>query len=87
MPQFSPEGVPIYAEWKPEALDAMFSQFKMLDPAKTGLDRSKLRLFYPYLGWNDIQKGLDALISSNRVKQSLTYVDGKPLEVFVWEGQ
>lgn len=88
MPQaFTPTGQPVYADWTQPAIDALFAQFKMIDPAKTGLDRSKLRLFYPYMGWNDIQKGLDALIAAGRLEHSMTYVDGRALETFLWKGQ
>ena len=53
--------------------------------SKEGFDRSKLRVFYPYLGWNDIQKGLDALIASGRAEQSITHINGRPVEMFTWK--
>lgn len=87
MPTFTPDGVPVYAEWPQEAKDALYAQFKMLDPQKEGLDRSKLRVFYPYLGWNDIQKGLEGLIADGKVQSSIgTLSSGKPVELFTWKG-
>ena len=86
MPTFTADGVPQYSDWKPEATGALFDQLKMLDPAKVGVNRSQLRTFYPYLGWNDLEKGLNSLIASGRADRTVTTVNGKPLEVFVWKG-
>lgn len=80
-----PDGVPVYTEWKPEAVDELYAQIKMLDADQKGVDRSKLRVFYTQMGWNDIQKGLDALISSGRAEASTTHENGRPVEVFTWK--
>ena len=82
---FDADGNPSYPEWPAEAVTALHDQFKMLDAGQEGIDRSKLRVFYPYLGWNDIQKGLDALVSSGRAEQSITHVNGRAVEVFTWK--
>jgi len=79
---FDANGTPVYPEWSTEAQTALFEQFGMLDPDGQGLDRSKLRVFYPYMGWNDLQKGLDALIASGRLVSSIAHVGGRPVEIF-----
>lgn len=83
---YTETGEPIYAEWTQEMKDALHANFKFLDKEQEGLDRSKLRLFYPMLGWNDVQKGLDALIADGRLVSSLVPNGPTSVEVFTWKG-
>lgn len=85
MPTFDADGNPVYAEWTSAMKDALHANFKVIDPNGAGADRSKLRLFYPMLGWNDIQKGVDALKADGRLTVKMLYVNGNPVEAFVWK--
>lgn len=80
------QGSPAYAEWDAEAQNALHSQLKMLDPNQEGVTRPQLRVFYPYLGWNDIQKGIDALKGAGKLKSVLRQPPGAKVafEYFVW---
>lgn len=86
MPEFTPDGTPVYAEWTKEMKDALHANFKILDSKQEGLDRSKLRAFYPMLGWNDVQKGIDALIADERLQSRMVIVGTRSVEAFVWKG-
>jgi len=83
---YTESGEPIYAEWTTEMKNALYANFKFLDADGKGLDRSKLRAFYPILGWNDVQKGLDALIADGRLESRLVTVGGRSVETFFWKG-
>jgi len=84
---FTELGEPIYAEWTDEMKDALYANFKFLDKDAKGLDRSKLRVFYPMLGWNDVQKGLDALVADGRLAIEIRPLNSKVnVETFVWKG-
>lgn len=86
MPSFTEDGTPVYAEWTTEMKNALFANFKVLDASKEGLDRSKLRAFYPMLGWNDVQKGLEALVADGRLEVGKNLVGTRVVEVFTWKG-
>lgn len=86
MPEFTADGTPVYAEWTTEMKNALHSNFQILDADAQGLDRSKLRAFYPMLGWNDVQKGIDALIADGRLESRMALVGSRQVEVFVWKG-
>lgn len=86
MPSFTEDGTPVYEEWTAEMKDALYANFKFLDATGAGLDRSKLRAFYPMLGWNDIQKGLDALIADGRLQSRMGVIGSRQVELFVWKG-
>lgn len=84
---FDQDGNPTYTPWTSEMKDAMYANFKLLDAAQAGLDRSKLRLFYPMIGWNDLQVGIDALIADGRLESKIIPVNGTtPIEHFIWKG-
>lgn len=57
-----------YPEWDEEAQNALISGIKMLDVEGNGVGRQQLRAIFPFMGWNDIQKGLDAVLASGKVK-------------------
>lgn len=80
------EGSPVYAEWSAEAQTALHSQLRMLDPQQEGVTRPQLRVFYPYMGWNDIQKGIDALKAAGKVQSVVRQPKGAKVafEYFVW---
>lgn len=86
MPTFTEDGTPVYAEWTQEMKDALAANFAFLDKEGKGLDRAKLRMFYPMLGWNDIQKGLDALIADGKLESKLVTVGTRPVETFFLKG-
>lgn len=87
MPTFDANGNPVYADWSQEALDALYQQFQMMDTAREGLSRPKLRVFYEQLGWNDIQKGIDALVAAGKLESFTgTLPTGRPVELFRWKG-
>jgi hypothetical protein len=83
------EGEPIYAEWSVEAQNALHSQLKMIDPQQEGITRPQLRTFYPYMGWNDIQKGIEALKASGKLQSVISKPTGAKVafEYFVWKGE
>lgn len=83
---YTDTGEPIYAEWTQEMKDALYANFKFLDTKREGLDRSKLRMFYPMLGWNDIQKGLEALIADGRLESRVVPIGQGSAEAFFWKG-
>lgn len=84
---FDADGNPSYTPWTDEMKDAMYANFKVLDAAGEGLDRSKLRLFYPMIGWNDLQVGIDALIADGRLESKIIAINGTtPVEHFIWKG-
>lgn len=83
---FTEDGTPVYTPWTQEMKDALYANFKIIDSQQQGVDRSKLRLFYPMLGWNDIQMGLDALVADGRLQATQALVGTRPVEVFIWKG-
>lgn len=85
MPTFDENGNPVYAEWTPEMKNSLHSNLKFIDPDKQGVDRSKLRLFLPKVGWNDIQKGIDGLIADGRLESVMVSHGNAVVESFVWK--
>jgi hypothetical protein len=84
MPSFDEQGNPVYQEWTQEMKDALVTSMTAIPTDDLGgVDRAKLRVFYPMLGWNDLQKGIDALIADGRLESKITSVGGRPVEVFV----
>lgn len=79
------EGNPVYADWPAEQTEQLYGNLKAFDPDQNGLDRSALRFFYRKLGWNDIQKGIDALVASGRLESKVVPMGSTQAEVFVWK--
>lgn len=76
MPKFS-EALP---DATAEQQVLLLNQLKMIDPEKEGVDASRLRTFYPKLGWNSILQVLYACVDAGTVKKRR---DGR-LDVYTW---
>ena len=86
MPTFDENGVPQYADWSADEQASLLANFKALDPDRNGVNRTQLRAFYTHIGWNDFQKGIDALVASGQVESKIGYLAGRPVEVYTWKG-
>lgn len=73
---YDENGNPQYDDWTQEAQDALASQFDLLDAQGQGVTVEKLRAFYPFMGWNDLQKGLDALVASGKLTEKKIVPNG-----------
>lgn len=70
-----------YPEWPVEAVDALVQGMSILDMNKKGVGRHQLRALYPSIGWNDLQKGLDAALAAGKITSKKIRVDGAKVAV------
>jgi hypothetical protein len=85
--QFDDQGNPVYPDWTSDELDTLAQQIQMLDPDKEGIPMNRLRVFYPKLGWNDIQKGLSQLEAAGRLSSRMVKTPGAKVQFQHWTWQ
>jgi hypothetical protein len=64
-------------------LDLLVQQLAMIDPNGEGVPMSRLRVFYPKLGWGHLQKRLEALQAAGRITRA-TRSTGGPVPFEFW---
>lgn len=66
-------------------LDTLYSQLKLLDPAKEGITANLLRPFYPRASWTEIFQKLHGLVDAGKASKAARSNGGSvQFEYFTW---
>lgn len=85
---FDVDGNPSYPEWSNDQKDALYNLLKSFDPTQVGIDRAFLKQLNKGVGTNDLQMGLNALITEGRIESRREVMPGVNIKVekFFWKG-